>query len=321
MRMGLEANETDRFGATPLYYICRSAEEPDTVMALYRFLLSKDALDNALDGLFLPRYWDTKNSNLHRHIWSIPELLNLIADELIPKFYQSAESWFNGIIWEYVNPNVLLRILQHEHFISPAAFRSQLHGSVQSSLHSFAKAYFQNAASVIDTTGPEIPGKSSFESWRVLAHWIFSGIQAPELSRTGEKPWEYATPLIFGLLNCSWSSPRSPSRPRRHLSMALRMWLEDLLVSGTDLVDYGRCELSLFRSDGWLRNWRWSHLELGGECCDKTGPQLESFSFGPQADDWVFRWDPAVEQFAGDFWEMMDDTPPPVPGGWVDDED
>lgn len=325
MRMGLEVNETDRFGATPLYYICRLSEEPDTALAFYRFLLSKDALDNALDGLFLPRYWHTKNSNLHRHIWSIPELLDLIADKLLPKFYHSQESWFSGIIWEYVNAKVLLRFVQHEDFISPAVFRSQLLGSFESSLHNLSKTYFENAASMLGNADLEAPESTSnsFESWRVLARWIFSGIQIPELSKTGKRPWEYATPLVFGLLSCSWGSLRSPSRPRRQISMALRMWLEDLLVSGTDLEDYGRCELSLFRSHGWLRTWRWSCLEIGGELPHTiaTGPQLESFSFGPRPNDWVFIWDPAVEQFAGNFWEMIDDSPLPVPGGWVYYED
>lgn len=91
--------------------------------------------------------------------------------------------------------------------------------------------------------------------------------------------------------------------------------------SGTDLGEYGRYEYASFRTDGWLRTWRWSQLEPGGENACAKGPQLESFCFGPRTDDQVFIWDPALEELAGDFWEMIDDSLHLVPGAWVDDED
>lgn len=314
MQMGLNANETDRFGATPLYYICRLADDPKTVVILYRFLLSKGTLNTVIDTLFLPGYRNTKKSSLHRHIWRIPSLFELVVDELVPDFYQSLESRFSGVIWQYVDPSVLLKILQHKSLLSSADFRKQLPESFESSLHNFSKVYFQNAAlhAAIKC--------DALESWRVLARWIFSGIHVRDLCRTGEEIWEYNTPLICGLINCSWSAARSSQHTRRQLSVALEIWLEDLQACGTDLEEYGRCELALFQDDAWLRDWRWSYLELGPECANAKGPQLESFSFGPQPGDWVFRWDDAVEEFVREFWELVDDTTLPIPGAWVDDE-
>ncbi|KAK4194495.1 hypothetical protein QBC40DRAFT_188065, partial [Triangularia verruculosa] len=128
------------------------------------------------------------------------------------------------------------------------------------------------------------------------------------------------TPLLFGLITCNWRERQSPRRARCKFVRAVKLWLEDLVVSGTDLVSYGSYEITSHRGAEWLREWRWGYLNSGRAVFDSTGPKLESFSFGQRPEDCVFAWDLGVEEFAGDFWQMTDDSPPNIPGAWVDEE-
>lgn len=57
---------------------------------------------------------------------------------------------------------------------------------------------------------------------------------------------------------------------------------------------------------------------------------LDGFTYGPQAEDWTFFWDPFVEDFVEDFWMLVENPPEPphatsplimsprsMPGLWV----
>ncbi len=88
----------------------------------------------------------------------------------------------------------------------------------------------------------------------------------------------------------------------------------DLKAAGIDLRQYGEKEfVSLSRDfrlpfcDCWIR--------------------LIEFNYGPEVQDWMFRFSEPSDEFAGEFWAMIeglkedaDSKQPQVPGSWIEDE-
>lgn len=105
------------------------------------------------------------------------------------------------------------------------------------------------------------------------------------------------------------------------------MWLEDVRCAGVDLHEYGRQELSLFSQSSWKHrrvspepykcfDWKpegWPN----GENFD-SGPYLATFTYGKDPEDWKLVWDFWVEEFAGEFFEMIEEQGYRVPGAWID---
>lgn len=295
-------------------------------MDLVRFLLNEGGLDEAIYSVFDPGYKERRETSLHRLIWAVPGLLPVIIGDLQADFVQMPpKSKFASLVWEYVDPELLLPVLRHGRVTCAADFRAFLHDSVESSLHSFAKVYFSRSPHVSrdnSKSDNEIDSEMKFKFWRSLARWIFSGISKEEMSKQGGAPWESLTPLFAGLIECGWAVPKS-ARERRftllRMTRTTHMWLEDVRLSGLDLVEYGRHELKLYTFDNWNHIWRWSVLAFGDEASYPSGPQLVSFTYGPRPEQWNFEWDLAVEEYVGDFWEMMENPPLHVPGEWTDD--
>lgn len=47
---------------------------------------------------------------------------------------------------------------------------------------------------------------------------------------------------------------------------------------------------------------------------------LAGFDYGKDPGDWRFYWDMGAEELARNFWELVEDRPPSLPGAWVEDE-
>jgi hypothetical protein len=116
---------------------------------------------------------------------------------------------------------------------------------------------------------------------------------------------------------------------------AIKMWLTDLFTCGVDLQKYGTEEYLL------LNNFIRDRLEdrlWSSDYVDRLFlPRLINFSYGPNPDDWVFWFSEVTDQFAGDFWEMVEAGQNPaqetvtlttqetvtstMPGSWNEDSD
>ena len=133
MQLGLKLNESDNIGATPLYYLFRGSADPESVVALFLFLHSKDLLDDAVEELFIPSLKSRRESSLHRLIWAVPGLFQAVVGHLQPDFSSlPPASQFASLSWEYADPQVLLDIIRQDRSMSPERFRSSLHNAVES---------------------------------------------------------------------------------------------------------------------------------------------------------------------------------------------
>lgn len=47
--------------------------------------------------------------------------------------------------------------------------------------------------------------------------------------------------------------------------------------------------------------------------------RLASFKYGPRPEDWHLIWGVDSDEFAGEFWDLIENPPLRIPGGWVDD--
>ena len=327
LKLGLSVQETDASGITPLYHLCRSEDDLGKALDIYRYLSSQAALDEVLQDLFLPTYKATKKSSLYRFLWRNSELLDFIIAEFHPDFYRSpASDPFKSISWIYVDPRTLLRILIPKNVFSPSVFLAQINGSAQSSLHEFARLYFQKCLDCLGINGI-VTKDHIFDDWRELLRWMFVGISSEDICRIRNEPWEHVTPLFAGLLGCDPTLPKISPGLRytcRRLSAATTAWLEDLLQAGVDLEAYGEREWGLYRQDDWLQTWHWSNLTCDHEdsASNAEGPLLVTFTYGPRPEDWTLQWDLATEEFAADFWETLDvysANSHIMPGGWVED--
>ncbi|KAI1464187.1 uncharacterized protein F4812DRAFT_453064 [Daldinia caldariorum] len=85
---------------------------------------------------------------------------------------------------------------------------------------------------------------------------------------------------------------------------SIRKWLEVLALAGVDLEAYGQREYGFLIGSCNLR-----HIELFWD------------DFGPEPEDWGFYFNEPTDEFAGNFWNLVRDSPLNIPGAWVEDED
>lgn len=112
---------------------------------------------------------------------------------------------------------------------------------------------------------------------------------------------------------------------------AILAWLDDLYVSGIDLQVYGKNEKDhflhqeVFRWEGYPLNGM-TYSYRGMICKSDSGHiynvRLINFHYGRFPTDWKFWWSEPSDQFAGEFWSLVEsrnqDSVMSVPGAWVD---
>lgn len=168
---------------------------------------------------------------------------------------------------------------------------------------------------------------NSFNSWKELARWLLTDIPLEELTEQEyDRSWGLKlTPLIGAIFRHSHfltrRRPPNVTQKRGYMRLFRRFltsWLEDVQSAGIDLAAYGKKELELFVRDHQVLALRWCTLDIGpkSDGYPLSGPRLVSFTYGPEPEDWELIWDPDTEEFAGDFWELVEDRPLPVPGAW-----
>ncbi|KAB5551285.1 hypothetical protein GE09DRAFT_168330 [Coniochaeta sp. 2T2.1] len=132
---------------------------------------------------------------------------------------------------------------------------------------------------------------------------------------------------VFSVLR-TWDCPSLGAGKRENLLSAIKAWLEALQRCGVDLTAYSNNVLDLLNTrlsdDGpWDRQWcHW---------CQMYGPddhrgfkllRLEA-SCGPDVLAWDLVWDVEVEEYVGEFWDLVDKSglmmgELQIPGAWVE---
>lgn len=110
---------------------------------------------------------------------------------------------------------------------------------------------------------------------------------------------------------------------RRWTERALRQWLEDVQAAGTNLCEYGKVEAKIFQETRSIRSLKYGfsywdcgtseHSESSSYCT------LVAFTYGPEPKDWKFTWDLQCYELAGEFWELIENPPLHMVGGWDND--
>lgn len=190
----------------------------------------------------------------------------------------------------------------------------------------------------------EANGSKTEREWHTLIQDVLGHLaDIKDLSQFGSPEdstwaWQTMTPL-FSLMNYGISARRFcfPQRfARRRLNpapalmrceKAILSWLSDLYECGIDLLHYGRNEKENFRNPSHLPEGltipqfhfepkhRWSVEPL-------YEIRLINFRYGRLPTDWKFWWSEASDDFAGDFWCLVEsdkqEAVMSVPGAWID---
>jgi hypothetical protein len=103
-------------------------------------------------------------------------------------------------------------------------------------------------------------------------------------------------------------------RPHRKGSEVLLTWLQTLRGFGIDLERYGKSEHKLFyRKDSPGRDLRL--CDVGG---DIYHLRLVGLQVGPAPEDWNVWLSEPSDEFARDFWDMLEHPERTIPGAWDD---
>ena len=261
-----------------------------------------------------------------------PGWLSALSQAL--RFYNSPRFW---------NADAIRAVLRHAERVGPedlvGAPASADHTSV---LHLLAAIYGE---AVSWTVRSSPTWAISYDPWQALIREVFATGRGsptshrPPLNKVASVPaWLSAlrftrhlgksglkTPLgcfLAGLLG--HHDVDAMPKWRKYIRASLRCWLEDVQDAGFDLAEYGRQELAALTTSGCYELW-WGRWAPGvwpassGRLVAVTG-----LRYGPAIEDWWLEWDLGVEEFAGDFWEMMESAPAvsatAMPGAWVDDD-
>ncbi|KAK8060912.1 hypothetical protein PG996_010842 [Apiospora saccharicola] len=132
------------------------------------------------------------------------------------------------------------------------------------------------------------------------------------------------TPFLRLILsNMNWESRHYLTIPKRANKM-LQEWVKLLSEVGVDIEEYGQRELDILQD---AASESFIHFEAGKliteyirvrfplEGCELC---LYGFTYGPNVEDWTILCNDPTSQFAGEFWDLMEDRPLEMPGAWFE---
>lgn len=141
------------------------------------------------------------------------------------------------------------------------------------------------------------------------------------------------TELICQILRM-WDCIGLSSRARTALLSDIRTWLKAVQANGVDLEVYGELVASVYESGSdWVPPARrvmvWGMIGcMASYPVDHQGNvhKLTNLTFGPQPDDWNIIRSVDFYDFAGDFWDLIEDRNKGeadvaeihIPGAWVE---
>jgi len=144
----------------------------------------------------------------------------------------------------------------------------------------------------------------------------------------------FYTPFIhlfirFHVQYC-WFTRAQLERQRLRL---LRQWLRIIKGSGEDLDEYGSIENNILHDPDLCIGRSVSLVQPSSRDQDRDSDvypyflghrqvwYIIGFKFGPHIQDWEIWWNEPTDEFAGEFWKLVEDPPCHVPGQWYEDEE
>lgn len=253
-------------------------------------------------------------------IWTVPGFLALIENETHQSFIDlPLDIQFYSFEWIYVNTDVLNYVLSKNR-TTIEGLKATLNNP---RLHSLRDFIFTFIYRQIDWNGI-FPALKKSTSWHELAKDMLSDTSIKRLTKLGQEPtWPCDMPPLtetvtrmMGELKFIYVEALSSRRTKQYgkiLTICVRLFLESASEAGIDLEEYGRRESELLVPYvSYYRGWK-------DFTTTPSNPYLVSIKYGPRPEDWDFTWDLLVEEFAGEFWEMLENQPLHIPGAWVDD--
>ncbi|KAK1962144.1 hypothetical protein LY78DRAFT_266548 [Colletotrichum sublineola] len=336
--MGLSLDIVDNQGKTPLYKMDEDLWYTKASFSLFQFLLDTGELDDDIERCFMPEEV-TLSSNLPKILWKKSGVLDMVIERSIglDSYYRlPLDSRFIHLDWDFVDSEVLLDEIHKSGNLELADFRPVFDISDESSFGSFTLKYFYKLVwSHIHYTYPNgMSGKAckEFHNGRNLARWVFGGLSVKDLGQMemGQSWSWYWNSQVFGalvewqywllLVPYPFGKPEEFGKPR-FAQKAFLIWLEDLKAAGIDLAEYGRQELEIYLAHDSLQDRRWFYgYTIYFSKPITSGWKLVEFTYGSEPRDWKFTWDLDAWEYSGDFWELVENPPLHIPGGWVDDE-
>lgn len=317
MRMGLSRHQPDQMADYPAIVAARLSRSSADLAEFFHMWLKDGLLEptgenggagidnghspkcNRLSVLHVVSWW----------YWRDPAIIQMLEEKAIPGLNLSnTVPGFGDIWWTFMDPEATLQHIQHTG-VTPATFRPQLDQSHDSSTVSLVSAYLSSL--IFHTENVE-----RVENWRKLIRWTFDGARPDEVSyfKVINGYEEDCTPLVIGLYRQYMRSGQNglPYNPHR-FERAIVMWLEDLVAAGVDLQQYGEIEQSRYPG--------WAILEEYAVDFFPGYDALYWFTYGPRPEDWRFFWGSKVEEFAGEFWKLVEPRAISIPGAWADENE
>jgi len=153
--------------------------------------------------------------------------------------------------------------------------------------------------------------------WRLLTRelvTIGADIHAVSIARRWPTNGVPQTPFISLFEGLDWLSWNG-STPQI-FQLVATIWLEDLVASGVDLVEYGRKERetwdlsSISKDVPFFFDWG---LDSNPEIW-----HIVNFDFGAAPSDWHIWWSEPTDVLAGEFWAMIENPEEMMPGSWIE---
>lgn len=230
--------------------------------------------------------------------------------------------------------------------VAPAMCRSVLgldNGTAQNCLNFHVRtarghSFFHGLATQI---GRE-HGRESAEEWHTLTRDVLRHLNMigdlsqcdPRSYYDGE--WGTMTPLLW-LIHEDIRARRTPAMRNFHFvrsqaavnvsgcEKTIFAWLSDLHESGIDLQLYGKIEKGHFRHTASRLDWTTYTYYRGPPARALSSyhqVRLINFQYGRLPTDWVFWWSEPSDEFAGDFWCLVEsesrEADMKIPGAWID---
>jgi len=159
---------------------------------------------------------------------------------------------------------------------------------------------------------------------------VEGGSRVHGLAQTEPKGPQLTTPFLevfagyfyyseFNLKDChgSWEEHITSPVMRNLKALPAFVWLKQLQLSGVDLLDYGREEMSLHLENELKREFEYATWKKEQVKVIKR-ERLISFTYGPEPEDWDFWFAPIMDKSFAQFWEMIEHPERKVPGAWDD---
>lgn len=102
------------------------------------------------------------------------------------------------------------------------------------------------------------------------------------------------------------------------VSEVLSVILLALKDAGRELLEYGSKEKQLQHRGLVDTDFSVLRVRRGLSQWDTSTIRLIGFDYGPEPEDWRLWWSEPTDEFAGEFWHMIENPWERIPGAWID---